>query len=200
MKRSLSAQKSILNLTAAGLTAALYVVLTLLSASLGLSSGVIQLRLSEALSVLPLFFPASVGGLTLGCFLANLLTGTWQDWIFGTLATFLGALFSSLLRKRSPFLSLLPPVLFNALIIPFVLSYAYGATEGIPFLCLTVGIGEFCAAYLLGLLLLRALRPVLPRLNRGFFYADFAERPPKRRGEKADPNLVSKEDTDVDRI
>ena len=88
------------SLTLGGAVAAVYVLLTLLAAALGLASGVIQLRLSEALCVLPIFFPAAVPGLFVGCLLANLLTGAvvW-DVIFGSLATLLGALGTRLLRK-----------------------------------------------------------------------------------------------------
>lgn len=73
--------------------AASYVVLTFLANALGLSSGVIQLRFSEALTILPVFTPAAVPGLFAGCLLANILTGCLPlDVIFGSLATLLGAL------------------------------------------------------------------------------------------------------------
>lgn len=140
-------------MTRSALIAALYVVLTLLAAALGLDSGAIQLRLSEALCVLPCFLPAAVPGLTLGCLLANVLTGglIW-DVIFGSLATLLGAIGTRLLRKHR-FLSLLPPILANTVIVPFVLAYTYGVPQGIPFLMLTVGLGEVLSCGVLGLLL-----------------------------------------------
>ncbi len=146
------------SLTLGGAVAAVYVLLTLLAAALGLASGVIQLRLSEALCVLPIFFPAAVPGLFVGCLLANLLTGAvvW-DVIFGSLATLLGALGTRLLRKK-PVLALLPPILANVLIVPFVLSYAYGVPDGIPYLMLTVGIGEVLSCGVLGGLLYRRLK------------------------------------------
>ncbi len=80
--------------------AALYVVLTFIANTFGLASGVIQIRLSEALTVLPFFTPAAIPGLTIGCLLSNWMTGCvlW-DIIFGTLATLLGALGSYALRK-----------------------------------------------------------------------------------------------------
>ena len=145
------------SLTLGGAVAAVYVLLTLLAAALGLASGVIQLRLSEALCVLPIFFPAAVPGLFVGCLLANLLTGAvvW-DVIFGSLATLLGALGTRLLRKKSV-LALLPPILANVLIVPFVLSYAYGVPDGIPYLMLTVGIGEVLSCGVLGRVLWKAL-------------------------------------------
>lgn len=146
------------SLTLGGAVAAVYVLLTLLAAALGLASGVIQLRLSEALCVLPIFFPAAVPGLFVGCLLANLLTGAvvW-DVIFGSLATLLGALGTRLLRKK-PVLALLPPILANVLIVPFVLAYAYGVPDGIPYLMLTVGIGEVLSCGVLGGLLYRRLK------------------------------------------
>ena len=135
------------------LIAALYVVLTWLCALVGLDKGVIQMRLSEALCVLPAFTGAAVPGLFLGCLLANLLTGSaLPDIIFGSLATLIGALGAYLLRRRK-WLVPLPTVLANMLIIPFVLRFAYGAEGTIPYFMLTVGIGEVISAYICGMLL-----------------------------------------------
>ena len=141
-----------------GIIAALYVVLTLLSAMMGLSSGAIQLRLSEALCILPCFIPAAVPGLFVGCLLSNLITGcAAMDVIFGSLATLLGALGTYYLRKN-PFLSVVPPILCNTLIIPFVLSYAYGIETAIWVLMLGVFIGEFISCGALGQLVFRTLK------------------------------------------
>ena len=76
-----------------GVIAALYVVLTVIANALGLASGAIQVRFSEALTILPVFTPAAIPGLTVGCVLANLITGCapW-DVVFGSLATLIGAL------------------------------------------------------------------------------------------------------------
>ncbi|MBQ8431659.1 MAG: QueT transporter family protein [Clostridia bacterium] len=141
----------------AGLIAAMYTALTLFVGAFGLANGAVQLRISEALCVLPFFTPAAIPGLTVGCLLSNLATGVWQDILFGTLATFLGAVGARCLR-RVPWLVPLPTVLANTVIIPFVLSYAYGMEEGIPFLMLTVGIGEVLSAYVLGMVLLSVLK------------------------------------------
>jgi len=140
-------------LTQGAVIAALYVVLTLLAKLFGLDSGQIQLRLSEALCILPVFLPAAVPGLTVGCLLANVLCGNiiW-DVVFGTLATLLGAVGTRLLRQR-PRLALLPPILSNIVIIPFVLTYAYGIPGGIPWFMFTVGVGEVLSCGLLGQLL-----------------------------------------------
>lgn len=137
--------------------AALYVVLTWLAALLGLSSGAIQVRFSEALCILPYFTPAAIPGLFIGCILANLLTGAalW-DVIFGSLATLIGAFFAYGLR-RYKWLVPLPTVLANMLIVPFVLQLAYGVPDALWYLMATVGAGEMISVYGLGMLLLFAL-------------------------------------------
>lgn len=145
------------HLTQGAVIAALYVALTLLAKVFGLDSGQIQLRLSEALCILPVFLPAAVPGLTVGCLLANLLCGNiiW-DVVFGTLATLLGAVGTRLLGNR-PLLALLPPILSNTVIVPFVLAYAYGLPGTVPFFMLTVGLGELISCGLLGRLLYNTL-------------------------------------------
>ena len=144
-------------LTQSGVIAALYVVLTLVAKAMGLDSGQIQLRLSEALCVLPVFLPAAVPGLTVGCLLANILCGNiFWDVLFGTLATLIGAVGTRLLRKR-PLLALLPPIAANTVIVPFVLAYAYGLPGGVPLFMLTVGIGEVLSCGVLGRVLWNAL-------------------------------------------
>jgi len=149
---------SVRYLTTAAIIAALYVIFTGLSAMFGLASGIIQIRLSEALTVLPFFTPAAVPGVTVGCFLANLLTGApLPDVVFGTLATFLGVLGASLLRKHK-YLIAIPTILSNALIIPLVLQYAYGVPDAFWYLILTVGAGEVISAGILGGLLLYILQ------------------------------------------
>ncbi|MBE6555180.1 MAG: QueT transporter family protein [Ruminococcaceae bacterium] len=146
-------------LTRAAMIAALYVVLTWLSALFGLSGmGAVQLRLSEMLCILPCFTASAVPGVTLGCLLANLLTGAaLPDVIFGTLATLLGAAGTRLLR-RFWLLASVPPILSNTLIIPFVIRYAYvGVEESLGFLFVSVGAGELLSVGVLGTLLLVCL-------------------------------------------
>ena len=147
------------------LIAALYVVLTWLCSLVGLDKGVIQMRLSEALCVLPAFTGAAVPGLFAGCLLANLLTGSaLPDIIFGSLATLIGALGAYALRKNK-WLVPLPTVLANVLIIPPVLRFAYGAEGTIPYFMLTVGIGEVISCGILGML----LRTVLQKYRKYIF-------------------------------
>ncbi len=158
--------RKIVFLTHAGIIAALYVVLTWLSALLGLSGkGAIQLRLSEALCILPYFTAAAVPGLTVGCLLANLLTGAaLPDIVFGTLATLLGAIGTRLL-KRWRYLAPVPPIVANTVIIPFVIRFAYvDVTDSLPFLFLTVGIGEILSVGVFGMILLFALQKYRSRI------------------------------------
>ena len=157
-----------LGVALAGIIAALYVVLTLLISLIpGFATSAIQVRISEALCILTFFTPWAIPGLTIGCFLSNLILGCApQDILFGTLATLLGAVGGWLLRKVSAWLVPLPTVLANTIIVPYVIKYAYVGNEETPilFLMLTVGIGELIAAYILGMVLYFALRPYQKRL------------------------------------
>lgn len=137
----------------ASIVAALYVVLTFIASAFGLSSGVIQVRLSEALTVLPVFSPYAIPGLFVGCILANILTGCalW-DIIFGSIATLLGAIGTYLLRKYK-ILPLLPPIISNALIVPPVLMFVYGFEGTYWYFTLTVAVGEIISCGILGYIL-----------------------------------------------
>ena len=148
------------NLTLSATIAALYVILTGIAKLVGLDSGVIQVRFSEALCILPCFTPAAVSGLFIGCLLSNILSGgvIW-DVVFGSLATLLGAVGTRYFKKNR-FLAVLPPILANTIIIPFVLSYAYGIPGSIPYFMLTVGIGEVISCGILGRCLFSALKKV----------------------------------------
>ena len=140
----------------AGIIAALYVGPGFLV--LNLASGVIQIRFAEVLTVMPVFTAAGIPGVTVGCFLFNLLSGAAVgDVIFGTLATLIGAVGTRLLRKKSRYLAVLPPIVANMLIVPFVLRYCYGAEDAIWFMMVTVGAGEIVAAGILALLLRRLI-------------------------------------------
>ncbi len=152
-------QARVRSITVSALIAALYIVLTLFSAALGLSSGAVQLRISEALCVLVCFSSSAVTGLTVGCFISNLIAGAnVLDIIFGTLATFLGALGGYYLRKYT-YLVTLPTLAANVIIIPLVIVYGFGVTDiALPLVALSVGIGEFISATVLGTALLVMLR------------------------------------------
>lgn len=148
-----------LQLTRAALIAALYVILTFLAQLFGLASGVIQFRLSEILTVMPLFYKEAIPGLWVGCVLANFLTGCalW-DIVFGSVATLLGALGTYYLGRKKPLLGPLFPILANMLIVPAVLQHVYGAPDSYWYLMATVGIGEIVCCGLGGMLLYRAYK------------------------------------------
>ncbi len=144
-------------LSQAAMIAAVYVVLTYVFAPF--SFGEIQVRIAEALTILPLFTPAAVPGLFIGCLTGNILGGAiLPDIIFGSTATLLGALFTYHLFRDRPLLAPLPPIIANTLIVPFVLRFGYGIALPIPFMMLTVGIGEVLSCGVLGLALYFALR------------------------------------------
>ena len=135
--------------------AAIYVALTMSFSAI--SFGPVQFRISEALCILPFFTPAAIPGLFIGCFLSNLLCGAAvMDVVFGSIATLIGAVGSYCLRHNK-WLVCVPPILANAIIVPWVLRYAYGSTDLIPVAMLTVGIGEILAIGVLGNLLLVTL-------------------------------------------
>ena len=145
------------NITHAALIAALYVVLTYVANMFGMANGVIQLRFSEALCILPYYTAAAVPGLFVGCLLSNFLTGcTLVDVIVGSFATLLGAVITRKLR-RNKWLAPLGPVLCNTFMIPFVLLYAYGIRP-LWFSFLTVFAGEVLSSGVMGMILLFALQ------------------------------------------
>ena len=130
-------------MTYAAAISAIYIVLTMVFAPI--SFGPIQFRISEALCILPFFTPAAIPGLFIGCFLSNLLCGAAVlDVVFGSIATLIGAAGSYALR-RNRWMVCVPPILSNTIIIPWVLRYAYGSADLIPFAMLTVGVGEILA-------------------------------------------------------
>ena len=150
--------KKLVFICKAAVIAALYVVLTYVFSAF--ASGVIQVRVSEALTILPAFTPAAIPGLVIGCLLSNTLTGcVLLDIIFGSVATLIGALGSYALRRHT-WLVPIPPIVSNMIIVPFVLRYAYGATDAFPFMIATVGAGEIISCYLLGMILYGALKKV----------------------------------------
>ena len=142
----------ILSLTQAAMIAAIYVVLTYVFSAF--SFGQVQIRIAEALTILPVFTPAAIPGLFVGCLIGNIAGGAvLPDIIFGSIATLIGAVGTRLLRKRNPVICTLPPIVANTIIVPFVLRFAYGVNLPIPFMMLTVGIGEVVGCGVFGVLL-----------------------------------------------
>ena len=113
-------ENKVLFLSQAAMIAAIYVVLCIAFAPI--SYGAIQVRIAEALTILPYFTPAAIPGLFIGCLIANLIGGSVLiDVIGGSIATLLGATATWLLRKKSRYLAPIPPILANTLIVPFIL-------------------------------------------------------------------------------
>ena len=155
--------KKVLNMTQAAVIAALYVVLTLIANAFGLANHAIQVRLSEALTILPYFTPAAIPGLFAGCILSNVMTGCpLPDIIFGSLATLIGAVFTRKLRKYK-WMAPLPPIAANAILIPPVLLFAYGI-KPYWFSLVTVTVGEIISCGIFGMLLLFSLQKHAKRL------------------------------------
>lgn len=109
------------NLVVAALIAALYAGLTYMSAVFGLSYGALQFRFSEALTVLPVFCPSAVWGLTVGCFISNMMSFNPIDMILGTVATLCAALLSRSFKNiklfNLPLVSMLMPVIINSAVV-----------------------------------------------------------------------------------
>lgn len=147
----------------AAMIAAIYVVLTFVANAFGLANYAVQVRFSEALTILPFFTPAAIPGLFIGCLLSNILTGcALPDIIFGSLATLAGAFFTYKLR-RYKWLAPVPPIIANMIVIPPVLLYAYGIRP-LWFSVITVTAGEIISCGILGMLLLLALEKYRNRI------------------------------------
>lgn len=144
---------------------ALYVALCFVFAPISFS--MVQVRIAEALCIMPIFDHFAIISVSIGCFLSNLLMGNVVDAIFGTMATFIGLLLIKYIKNKNFFVKMLPTIVSNMIIIPFVLKYAYGMVEvPIAISAIYIGIGEVIAVYVLGFLLYKALQ----KLNIDFAY------------------------------
>lgn len=135
--------------------AALYVVLTLAFAPISFAA--VQVRIAEALTILPLFTPAAIPGLFIGCVIANLMGGAviW-DVIFGSIATLIGAYFGYRLRGNR-WLVPIPAIISNTVIVPLVLRFGYGVDMPFILLVLSIAAGEIVGCYVLGEILATAM-------------------------------------------
>lgn len=158
-------------LVQAAMIAAIYVVLTFIANAFGLANYAVQVRFSEALTILPYFTPAAIPGLFIGCLLSNILTGCiLPDIIFGSIATLVGALGTYYLRKWK-WCAPLTPIIANTIVVPLVLIYGYGfLIEGVSvaycfaYYALTVCIGEIISCGILGMILLFSLEKYAGRI------------------------------------
>ena len=173
--RQNKAHKRLLWLCSAGLIAALYVALTYLAMALGLDKNAIQVRFSESLCVLAFFTPAAIPGMTIGCLLANILTGCAPlDILLGPAATFIGACGAYLIGRIgkgrvAKLLCTLPNILANTAIVPLVIYVCYTdpseqSISLLPIFFLTVFIGEVISCGVLGSILLFSSEKTLRRI------------------------------------
>ena len=164
-------KSNIQQLTLAAMVAAVYFVLCYFGNIFQLTFGPVQVRLGEALTVLPFLFPAAAPGLALGCLLTNILSPYGPiDMIVGTLATAIAAFLS--IKMPRWYLAALPPIVVNALLLPPMWAWAEaGAINGAFWAAYGLNLwtfvaGEAVACCVLGTILLKAL----PRVNRGVGY------------------------------
>lgn len=166
---------SLTTLVQASMIAAVYVVLTFVANAFGLANYAVQVRFSEALTILPYFTPAAIPGLFIGCLLSNILTGcALPDIVFGSLATLIGA-FGTYALRRWKWCAPVCPILANTVIVPLVLIYGYGLMiDGLSVLqcfgyyCLTVGAGEIISCGILGMILLLSLQKYQGRIFKTY--------------------------------
>ncbi len=156
-------QPRIKNLVVAAIIAALYTVLTVVFAPL--ASGVIQVRIAEALTVLPAFTPAAIPGLFIGCLVSGFIGGNPIDALAGSGATLIAAILTYFIGKKCRsnktfWICTLPPIVINAIVVPLILEYAYHLEGGVWFFVLTVACGQAVAAGLLGCLLYKIVKKI----------------------------------------
>lgn len=156
----------VLFITQAAVIAALYVILTLIANAFGLANYAVQVRFSEALTILPYFTPAAIPGLFVGCILANILTGCMVlDTVFGSLATLVGAILTYLIGRYmkqyhvAKWLAPIPPIIANMIVVPQVLMRVYEFPGTLIYFTLTVGAGEVISCYVFGMILFFILNP-----------------------------------------
>ncbi len=156
--------QNVVYLTQAAVIAALYVVLTLVFAPISFGTSGVELRISECLTILPIFTPAAIPGLFVGCLIANILGGAviW-DIIFGSLATLIGAAIAYQLRSNR-WLVPIPTILANTIVVPLVLRFGYGLNLPLAALFVSIFIGEVLGCYVLGEILYNALLPLKDRI------------------------------------
>ena len=144
----------------AAVIAALYAALTLMLMPFGY--GPIQLRLSEALTILPLFYLEAIPGLTIGCFLANLASPMPWDMLLGTAATLIAAILTRQLKKI--YFGVLPPVLVNALVVPLMFILG-GDTSPYYINVLTIFVSQAVVIGVFGTALYFLLKPHVKKLK-----------------------------------
>ncbi len=159
--------KRVIRLTFSAMIAAIYFILCFFEQSF--ASGAVQCRLSEGFTLLPLFFPEAIVGVTVGCLIFNCTTGIVWDMVFGTLCTFVAGVctyfIGRFVKKDAPRILLggIPPILLNALVIPLVLINGYRLTDAYLYLFATVGLGELIAVYFFGTIIYFPLKALFEK-------------------------------------
>ena len=150
VKKPMTREQKTSYIVEAGVIAAFYVVLMLTNMELSGASGLVQIRVAEALCILPCFTAAAVPGLFIGCLIGNILTGSviW-DVIFGSLATLFAA-FLTRQFKNKRYLASVPPIVINMFVIPIILTKAAGVEQSIGAVSFGIGLGELISAGVLG--------------------------------------------------
>ncbi len=138
--------------------AALYAGLTITEQfTVGMTKDIIQVRLSDALLILPVFTPAAIPGLFAGCLISNYVIGCHPyDVIFGSVATLIGAIGTYLVRKHK-FMAPVPPIIINMIVIPILFAYVYGYENPFWYFVVAIGVGELIACGVLGIALMLGL-------------------------------------------
>ncbi len=150
-----------------GIFAALYFMLCIVFYPL--SFGGVQVRLAEALTILPLFFSEAIWGLTIGCLIANFFGNGILDVVFGTLATLISAILTYFIGKKikNPnirfFIGAIPPVVINAFVIPFTFLLSVNLIEGYFMLVLQILLGQIISVYLFGTILNFSLNKIIKK-------------------------------------
>ncbi len=162
-------RKSLVYIVRGGIIAALYLTLTLVFAPI--SFGAVQFRISESLTVLPMFFPEATAALFAGCLVSNMISGFGiADMIFGSLATLIAAYLTSKIKNK--YLAPIPSVLINGIVIGGMIAFMSASSDKAAFVTvflmnlLTVGAGQAVVCYLLGVPLATAIERILPRINK----------------------------------
>ena len=161
-------KKKVIFLTQAAMIAAIYVVLTMVFAPF--SFGEVQIRIAEALTILPAFTPAAIPGLFIGCLMGNILGGAiLPDIIFGSIATLIGAICTYQLREKHPLFAPVPPIVANIIIVPLVLRYGYGILLPLWSIVLSVGIGEILSCGVIGMFLYGSLHKYRNKIFKSYY-------------------------------
>ena len=164
LKEEMNMKKGVGFMTQAAMIAAIYVVLVFVFAPI--SFGPVQIRVAEALTILPLFTPAAVPGVFIGCLIGNLLSPGMivLDIALGSLTTLVAAIISYKLRGNK-YLVPIPPIVLNMIVVPFIIKYGYGVPMPLYLSALAVGAGQIVSCYGLGFILIQ----VLEKYNKQIF-------------------------------